>query len=252
AGTAFDAGLFLALWIGVVFVFFSISDSKLPSYILPLFPALALLVGRTLAKAPWGRLLALQAALAAAVGVFLVAGAPSLVEHFMAQAAPYGRVLAAAGLPLAAGAAGAAIVAWRGRQALAVAALALGSFACTLVAMLGHGAIASSFTIAPQAASLSLPREAPVFAVDYYDHTLPWYFKRLVTMVRYKDELGQPIGWEPGRFIPDLDGFAKAWRQAPVAYAVFDSNHFKDLQGQVGVPMQVVSQGPRYTIVRKP
>ncbi|HXJ09553.1 MAG TPA: glycosyltransferase family 39 protein, partial [Burkholderiales bacterium] len=42
----FDPGLFLVLWCIVVFVFFSISDSKLPSYILPMFPALALLIGR--------------------------------------------------------------------------------------------------------------------------------------------------------------------------------------------------------------
>src|SRR3954463_6213288 len=42
----FDSALFLALWCAVVFIFFSISGSKLPSYILPMFPALVLLMGR--------------------------------------------------------------------------------------------------------------------------------------------------------------------------------------------------------------
>ena len=42
----FDAVLFLALWALVVFAFFSASGSKLPSYILPMFPPLALLIGR--------------------------------------------------------------------------------------------------------------------------------------------------------------------------------------------------------------
>ena len=38
--------LFLALWIAIPFVFFSISQSKRPQYILPLMPAIALLVAR--------------------------------------------------------------------------------------------------------------------------------------------------------------------------------------------------------------
>lgn len=38
--------LYLVLWALVFFSFFSVSSSKLPTYILPIFPALALLVGR--------------------------------------------------------------------------------------------------------------------------------------------------------------------------------------------------------------
>src|SRR5690242_17251176 len=46
----FNVVLFLWLWCGFIFLFFSLSDSKLASYILPIFPALAVLVGRELAK----------------------------------------------------------------------------------------------------------------------------------------------------------------------------------------------------------
>ncbi|HXC38254.1 MAG TPA: glycosyltransferase family 39 protein, partial [Burkholderiales bacterium] len=42
---SFNSERFLALWCAVVFLFFSASDSKLGSYILPLFPAAALLTG---------------------------------------------------------------------------------------------------------------------------------------------------------------------------------------------------------------
>src|SRR6266581_3109529 len=42
----FQPQRFLLLWCAVVFVFFSVSSSKLGSYILPIFPALALLIGR--------------------------------------------------------------------------------------------------------------------------------------------------------------------------------------------------------------
>ena len=57
-----EANLFLALWIVVPLFFFSASQSKLPHYILPIFPALALLTGRALgmeghdsAQTAWGR-----------------------------------------------------------------------------------------------------------------------------------------------------------------------------------------------------
>jgi 4-amino-4-deoxy-L-arabinose transferase-like glycosyltransferase len=43
--------LFLMLWAGLVFLFFSSSGSKLAPYILPVFPPLALLIGRYLAAA---------------------------------------------------------------------------------------------------------------------------------------------------------------------------------------------------------
>src|SRR3989344_3315850 len=46
--------LFLLLWAGLVFAFFSLSDSKLTSYILPAMPPLALLLARHLAQA-WGQ-----------------------------------------------------------------------------------------------------------------------------------------------------------------------------------------------------
>ena len=40
-----DKTLFLTLWAGLPFVFFSASESKLPHYLLPIFPALAILAG---------------------------------------------------------------------------------------------------------------------------------------------------------------------------------------------------------------
>jgi 4-amino-4-deoxy-L-arabinose transferase-like glycosyltransferase len=44
--------LFFAVWAGFIFLFFSVSHSKLPPYILPVFPALAVLVGRWMAPSP--------------------------------------------------------------------------------------------------------------------------------------------------------------------------------------------------------
>src|SRR5204863_6940223 len=46
--------LYLLLWIVVPFLFFSLSQSKRPQYILPLVPAVALLVARTWCDAKRG------------------------------------------------------------------------------------------------------------------------------------------------------------------------------------------------------
>ena len=44
-----DKNIFLALWVALPFLFFSFSSSKLPQYLLPVYPPLALLSGQTLA-----------------------------------------------------------------------------------------------------------------------------------------------------------------------------------------------------------
>ncbi len=46
-----DIRLFLFLWAAVIFTFFSLSDSKLVPYILPVYPAVALLLGTTCSAA---------------------------------------------------------------------------------------------------------------------------------------------------------------------------------------------------------
>ncbi|WP_218813720.1 glycosyltransferase family 39 protein [Rickettsiella endosymbiont of Dermanyssus gallinae] len=66
--------VFLLLWISIVFIFFSLSHSKLIPYILPIFPAVALLTGRYLvthaqqAGVKWGTIL--LPCLWATLGVF--------------------------------------------------------------------------------------------------------------------------------------------------------------------------------------
>ena len=46
----FNTQRFLLIWAVFTYVFFSISGSKLPSYLLPMFPALALLMGKRIAE----------------------------------------------------------------------------------------------------------------------------------------------------------------------------------------------------------
>jgi 4-amino-4-deoxy-L-arabinose transferase-like glycosyltransferase len=46
-----DKNLFLAVWAAIPFIFFSASNSKLPHYLLPVYPALAILTAQTIVAA---------------------------------------------------------------------------------------------------------------------------------------------------------------------------------------------------------
>lgn len=254
----FDAPLFLVLWSFVVFLFFSLSGSKLPAYILPMFPVLAVLIGRSLAEARPHRLLAAQALFALVGGLALAAGAGALVRqlssHVLLFANDYYPWLVAAGIALAAPSAASLYCALRERRFAAVGLLAAGSFAAVLIALDGHRTLAAGYSVESMVRSLPAPiaPQARIYAVNAYDHTMPWSLRRTVTMVAYDDELGKAIAWDPQKFIPDLAQFGRAWNQPGDAYAFFALRDFDRLRAELNVSLQVAARGPRYVIVRKP
>jgi hypothetical protein len=156
---------------------------------------------------------------------------------------------------LAACAAAALWLASRQRVGAAVLALALGGLLSTQIGTAGHYTLSDRFSVATTVRALPapIPADAPVFAVDTYDHTIPWTLRRTVTMVHYRDELGVAIDWDAQRFIADLGAFARAWNAAPRAWAfVSASADIERLSRELGVPMQEVARGPTFAIVKKP
>jgi 4-amino-4-deoxy-L-arabinose transferase-like glycosyltransferase len=257
-GREFSPLLFLGLWVLVVFAFFSVSGSKLPPYILPLVPPLAVLAGAFLAREPRSGLLLGQALLAGAGAVALGSGAVILAGRedtaLYGLAAAYVPWLAAAATLGLGGAVVAVALAARGRSGAALVSLAASSLGSLLIGFAGHAVFAPAYSVASLVTSLPQPPSpgAAIFAVGTYDHTMPWSLRRTVTMVGYKDELAQPIGWEPGAYLPDLGAFARAWNAQREAYAFFATRDFERLRRELDAPMQVAARGPRYVIVRKP
>jgi 4-amino-4-deoxy-L-arabinose transferase-like glycosyltransferase len=257
-GAAFSPALFLGLWALVVLAFFSVSGSKLPPYILPLVPALAVLAGGFLARRTGNRFLVAQA-LFAAVGAILLGFAAWWIftregDGMRGLGAAFVPWLVAAALVGLAGTGGAALLAARGRPMNAAISLAAGVVGALMVGAAGHPVFAPAYSAASLVASLpqAPSRDAAVFTVETYDHTIPWALRRTVTMVIYKDELAQAIGWEPRAFIPDLPGFALAWKGEREAYAFFAVRDFERLRRELDLPMEIAARGPRYVIVRKP
>jgi 4-amino-4-deoxy-L-arabinose transferase-like glycosyltransferase len=261
--TRFQPRRFLLLWCLVVFAFFSASDSKLASYILPIFPALALLVGIHLASAS-PRFALAQGVVAALFGIALAAASlwasanlpktlvlletdlpPELVAGYLPWLTVGGIVLAAAGI---------ASASLCGRRATAALTLALGGLAWVQIVLSGHETLAPAFSAyhVVQKIRDDVKPDIPFYVVDTFDHTLPFYLNRTVTMVGYKDELAQSIAWEPRKFLPDAAAFARAWQSDRDAFAMFNVNDFADFLKEHPVPTQIVARDPRRVIVRKP
>ena len=250
------AARILAAWCGFVLVFFSLSGSKLPAYILPMFPALVLLVTLRLRAAGvavlrWHLLVPL---LFWAFALF----ASTQVYRFASNETPQA-VLEALGSALRAGAllflVGAAAALWcldRRRITAAVLSVAFGHFAATTVVMQGYDAFGQIKSTAASAKVL-LPLigpMTPVFAVRCYDQTLPFYLRRNVTLVEYTDEFAFGQQHEPGKLPTTLDEFIERWRSLPQGAAYMTRESWRELRER-GVPMRVVFEDARHLVVMK-
>ncbi|MBI3524072.1 MAG: glycosyltransferase family 39 protein [Betaproteobacteria bacterium] len=256
----FQPRRFLLLWCLVVFGFFSVSDSKLASYILPLFPALAALIGVYLAELSQrdARALRWHALPIIALAVLCLLLAPQAVEMSSPEVpqelyADYVPWLLGASATLLVGALAAFCFAWFARPLPSVLSLAFGGMLFAQLILLGLDTLApanSAYRIVERIRDQVKP-DVPFFSVNTYDQTLPFYLKRTVTLVGYKDELGFGIEHEPHKFIPDLASFEKIWRAAPQAWALMGPDTYQQLLA-AGLPMHLAAQDTRRIIVRKP
>jgi 4-amino-4-deoxy-L-arabinose transferase-like glycosyltransferase len=252
----FQVQRFLLLWAAAVFVFFSASSSKLVSYILPMFPALALLVGARLPQLS-ARALAWQTLPAALAGIVLFALLPG-IERYASRQVPvelfhdYAVWLSAAALLQVAGAAACAWLAWRGRGAAALALLAATGLIFAQLALSGHESLStanSAYHIA-QKIKPEMKPGMPFYSVDSYDQSLQFYLRRSTTMVVYKDELGFGIAQEPEKFIADFASFEKTWNTEREALALM-SPHAYEMFSTKGLPMRLVARDTRRIVVAR-
>ena len=256
-GRTFQPRLFLACWAGFVVLFFSASNSKLPSYILPAFPALAWLMGERLCALPPARLrwYALPLLPLAAGAAFLALR----LEHYATPRTPadlyhaYEPWILGAALCAAAGALACIHWAGRGRVWLAGLALGTGGLGAWQAAITGHDALSPSFSAARFAESVRphLRDGCPLYSVMTYDQTLPFYIGRTVTLVAFEDEMAFGLSQEPDRGIPTLEAFAPRWRAEPCALAFMEPDALARLQA-AGLPLQVIARDTRRVLVGHP
>jgi 4-amino-4-deoxy-L-arabinose transferase-like glycosyltransferase len=252
----FQAQRFLLLWAAVVFVFFSASSSKLVSYILPMFPALALLTGARLTQLG-ARALAWQTLPVALAGIVVLALLPG-IERYASREVPaelfqhYTVWLISAAVLQIAAAAACAWLAWRRQSAAALAVLAFSGLVFGQLVLSGHESLstANSAYYVAQKITPELKPAMPFYSVNTYDQSLQFYLRRSTTMVVYKDELGFGIEQEPQKFIADFALFEKTWNAEREALALMSPDAYEMFSAK-GLPMRLVARDTRRIIVAR-
>lgn len=256
ATAEFNPERFLLVWIVFVYVFFSISGSKLPSYLLPMFPPMALLMGQRLASIEPMRLFRLLFPILLLAGL-AVAFAPGIAKlaNYPEQAALY---QAYANWLIAAALLWFAALSWglwllkRGSKFSAVLIIALGSLLTYQVSLSGYNTAArerNAQHIAHTIRPLITP-ETSLYQVLTYEQTLPFYLKRTFTLVQYQDEMAFGVLQEPEKVIPTLEQFAPVWQARADALAIMPVYAYPLLH-KLGVSMNVLYQDYQFVVVSR-
>lgn len=267
AANGFSWQRFCLVWAAFVFAFFSASGSKLPSYILPMFPALALVLGFELTR--------MRARTLAWIALPLAVGAPALLALYPFAYPQLAAQLASEGTPVAIYQAfgpwfAAALATWgiggiaavvafrrdtRAATAWGVAALSLSMLIGLQVALVGHDAWARVRSAQPILAEAQRANGGPfdpahpVYQVAAYDQTLPFYLGRPTPLVEYRDEMGPGLLLEPHKGYHEA-AWLEAWHAAPQAYALMSLGTAAEL-ARKGVPMRELARDPRRVFVAR-
>ena len=255
---------FALVWSAFILLFFSASGSKLPSYILPMAPALALIIGRELELLPESLLVRLSLPLLALMGVlwlFAMFGYDAIAARLADARQPLLLLLAwgpwikaALGVAFAGGAVS-LLAMRRGRRTAAVLGLAFTTLVAVQLALTGFDELAQLRSTEPLLERIGaqygpLRRDVPFYSVHMYDQTLPYYLGRTVTQVEHPDELAMGLASEPEKAIDNVAEWRRRWEGADQAYAIMQPDDYSKLQRD-GVPMREIGRDPRRVIVAR-
>jgi 4-amino-4-deoxy-L-arabinose transferase-like glycosyltransferase len=256
-----EAGKFEAsrlLWVYAIFVFFffSISHSKLPGYILPMFPALALLVGENMVRRKQfltDGILAIMLALV--IFVFFIWNADNTAKiGRLAAYLPLFRpwIIATACLT---GVAGISTLLLRKNKNLSVSIFALCALLGIQMLSWGYQSISdfrSSRHISKVIQSFiaqSGKDTVEIYTVNRYDQSLPYYLGHTINLVGFTGELEFGINQEPNKWLNEAD-FLLLWLNSDQAISVLSEETYQQWQQQK-FPMQLIYQNPKYIVVSR-
>jgi 4-amino-4-deoxy-L-arabinose transferase-like glycosyltransferase len=264
-----------AVWIVMIFLFFSKSQSKLPGYIMPIFPALGLLAGLALTHAiermslsddnrRWKRQMVY-------LTLLLLIGFIGVPYTYQLGKAPYEQleyqqyaVWIAAGLVAALFILVSAWTVLRGfTHADAAHRLrklmdsflraAIAFFVLIQAVGLGHDTHGRSISGADLAKAVApyIQKDAPVYSIRMLDHTFPFYIQHPTIMVDMQDELEFGINQEPDTWAPKVSDFAVRWKNDDAPVVVVPLQYLDEIAA-LNLPMAEVGRDTRRAVFVKP
>lgn len=253
-----NSGRLLVLWVGVITAFYSLSASKLPGYVLPVFPALALLLGSRLQHEEF-RLSSRDLIGMGVSGAVIAIGAP-FVAHIPKFAGDADLIVAYVPWAIAGGVTLIVIacVGWmllRRRHVLVLPVLALGSLLAFQLLVSGTQSIATLFSSedlveVAQEKNGAFSSRVPFYSVGMYDQTLPLHIGRSLILAAYQGELAMGIGQKPERAIQTMEEFREQWLAQSQAYAIITHTRFVE-EKNLGTPMFVLAANRKALIIAR-
>jgi 4-amino-4-deoxy-L-arabinose transferase-like glycosyltransferase len=247
----FSPSKFLWVYALFIFFFFSISHSKLPAYILPMFPALALLVAEKLAER---RNLLIEAIVASIIVVGILIYAWN-IDNFAKPRTPLDlhlqfRSWLVGSAALFALAAIAAFIWGNKERGITVFAL------CTLLALQmiswgfqSYGAVRSCRVLAQVVKPYS-DQGVEIYSIHRYDQSLPFYLQRTIKLVAFRGEMEFGMYQEPDIWTSSVEEFLPLWQESEQAIAILPLVIYNDLL-KMGMPMRLIYQDPRHIAVAR-
>ena len=263
------------LWAVMIFAFFSKSQSKLPGYIMPIFPAISLLAGLALTSAfermsaagedrSWKRQMVYMTLLVLIAFV-------SLPYTYQLGNAPYERleyqeytIWIAVALVVALTT---MIYAWsairgfehkdpahRLRQLMdSLLRVAAAFFILIQIVGLGHDTHGRSISGADLAVVVRpyINDKTPVYSIRMLDHTFPFYIQHPTIMVDMQDELEFGINQEPETWAPKVADFAVRWNKDEAPVVVVPLQYLNEIAA-LKLPMAEVGRDTRRAVFVKP
>jgi len=223
--------LFTMGWVAALFVFFSLSKTKRSEYLLPIFPAMALLVGyvidRGLARGAhsgtWWKLV--HWPMRTTVGLLFLGGIGAAVVASTAEEIGWFFVIFPISLLAIAGASAAGLLFQRGRGVAAVLAIVTvfaGSVAWASVAVVDRLNVEKSVVSFCENVAGRFPEGSTVRQFHYASHAYGYYLRRTVRRNRKPEVLA-------------------GWLKSPErTYVIFKEDTYKDFRETLPVPTYVV------------
>jgi 4-amino-4-deoxy-L-arabinose transferase-like glycosyltransferase len=239
-----------------ILLFFSKSGSKLPHYILPMFPVLALVISTYVRAASAKRLawMVLPVLPLALLGAYAAWIAPDGREdQFSRQLYTDLSVwVVGAAMSIAVGAIASFSLFRAQHKWLGVMVLCLGTIIGMELIERGYEKISplqSSFALS-ESLKPHLTPQTRLYSVGNYEQSLPFYLKRTLTLVDYVDEFEMGQKSEPAKWIAKLSDFPVAWNAPGAAIAIIPPLDIDKIRA-LGIEFDVIHKDPRRAAIMK-